>query len=291
MVTPDPGGKGRDPEAHRGVSEEARGQGDLGVCADTFDYYAEMAPKIMKTSHPSTGTAEFYARIESEPLGVIGCITPWNFPLMQAVLKVAPALAAGCSVVLKPSPLASLTCCALGELVAAAGAPPGALNVITGGPPEALEGGGSSGQYLIDHHMLDKVSFTGSGTAGQKMLEASASKLRPTCLELGGKSAFIIFDAQLSDISDGFSAHRPSKDGDGLHAMPLVHWTLFEPTIQNKQMHWESVDSGGSTIPAEDVADSLDSVVDWVRARLCCGLGQIEAANAARLSYQPRAGT
>ena len=83
----------------------------------------------------------------------------------------------------------------------------------------------------------------------------------------------LIFDAQLSDISDGFSAHRPSKDGDGLHAMPLVHWTLFEPTIQNKQMHWESVDSGGSTIPAEDVADSLDSVVDWVRARLCCGLG------------------
>ncbi|CAJ1339579.1 unnamed protein product, partial [Effrenium voratum] len=69
-----------------------------------------------------------------------------------------------------------------------------ALNVITGGPPEALEGGGSTGQYLIDHASLDKVSFTGSGMAGQKMLEASASKLRPTCLELGGKSAFVIFE-------------------------------------------------------------------------------------------------
>lgn len=204
-------------------------QGDLGVCADTFDYYAEMAPKIMKTSHPSTGTAEFYARIESEPLGVIGCITPWNFPLMQAVLKVAPALAAGCSVVLKPSPLASLTCCALGELVAAAGAPPGALNVITGGPPEALEGGGSSGQYLIDHHMLDKVSFTGSGTAGQKMLEASASKLRPTCLELGGKSAFIIFD---------------------------------------------------------DVADSLDSVVDWVMVGIFQCTGQVCSATSRVLVHE-----
>ncbi|CAK9096858.1 Betaine aldehyde dehydrogenase 1 (OsBADH1) [Durusdinium trenchii] len=162
-------------------------QGDLGVCADTFDYYAEVAPETMKTTYPSVGAGatHFYAR----------CITPWNFPLMQAVLKVAPALAAGCAVVLKPSPLASLTCCALGELVAAAGAPPGALNVITGGPPEVLEGGGSTGQYLIDHSMLDKVSFTGSGSAGQKMLEASASKLRPTCLELGGKSAFIVFEA------------------------------------------------------------------------------------------------
>ncbi|CAK9096591.1 unnamed protein product [Durusdinium trenchii] len=177
-------------------------QGDLGVCADTFDYYAEVAPETMKTTYPSVGAGatHFYARIAVEPLGVVGCITPWNFPLMQAVLKVAPALAAGCAVVLKPSPLASLTCCALGELVAAAGAPPGALNVITGGPPEVLEGGGSTGQYLIDHSMLDKVSFTGSGSAGQKMLEASASKLRPTCLELGGKSAFIVFEDAADDL-------------------------------------------------------------------------------------------
>eukprot|EP00913_Durusdinium_trenchii_P035777 g33478.t1 len=146
-------------------------QGDLGVCADTFDYYAEVAPETMKTTYPSVGAGatHFYARIAVEPLGVVGCITPWNFPLMQAVLKVAPALAAGCAVVLKPSPLASRWA-------------EGALNVITGGPPEVLEGGGSTGQYLIDHSMLDKVSFTGSGSAGQKMLEASASKLRPTCL-------------------------------------------------------------------------------------------------------------
>ncbi|CAJ1372425.1 unnamed protein product [Effrenium voratum] len=175
----------------------AESQGDMGVCADTFDYYAEVTPHEMKAKAIALrdgDAADFAARTEIEPLGVVGCITPWNFPLMQAVLKVAPALAAGCAVILKPSPLASLTCCALGELVAAAGAPPGALNVITGGPPEALEGGGSTGQYLIDHASLDKVSFTGSGMAGQKMLEASASKLRPTCLELGGKSAFVIFE-------------------------------------------------------------------------------------------------
>lgn len=167
------------------------------MCADTFDYYAQVTPKEMQPKSlalPEGDAADFVARTQPEPLGVVGCITPWNFPLMQAVLKVAPALAAGCTVVLKPSPLASLTCCALGELVAAAGAPAGALNVVTGGPPEVLPGQSSTGQSLIDHDMLDKVSFTGSGMAGQKMLEASAPRLRPTSLELGGKSAFVIFE-------------------------------------------------------------------------------------------------
>mmetsp|Transcript_105423 Transcript_105423/g.263885 ORF Transcript_105423/g.263885 Transcript_105423/m.263885 type:complete len:550 (-) Transcript_105423:184-1833(-) len=172
---------------------------DISFCADVFDYYAEIAPQHLVPSPLSLpegegGSNDFAARVEQEPLGAVGCVTPWNYPLMQAVMKVAPALAAGCTVVLKPSPLASLTCCAMGELVAAAGAPPGALNIITGGPPEILDCGSSTGQSLIDHALLDKVSFTGSGAAGQKMLEASASKLRPTSLELGGKSAFVVFE-------------------------------------------------------------------------------------------------
>lgn len=173
-------------------------QGDIGFCADAIDYYAEVAPSQLEARPlelpAALGGGDFSARVEQEPLGVVGCITPWNYPLQQAVLKVAPALAAGCTVVLKPSPLASLTCCAFGEIVAAAGAPPGALNVVTGGPPEALADGGSTGQTLIDHPKLDKVSFTGSCAAGRSMLESSARRLRPTALELGGKSAFIVFD-------------------------------------------------------------------------------------------------
>jgi len=177
----------------------AESKGDIEFCADVFDYYADIAPEHLRSQPigiPEGDGAgkDFSARIENEPLGVVGCITPWNYPLMQAVMKVAPALAAGCAVVLKPSPLASLTCLALGEIAAAAGAPSGALNVITGGPPEELPGGGSTGQTLIDHPDLDKVSFTGSVVAGRKMLQASVPKLRPTALELGGKSAFIIFE-------------------------------------------------------------------------------------------------
>lgn len=174
-------------------------KGDMEYCADVLDYFANLASEYLTTSPLQLpggegGSSDFAARSQREPLGVVGCITPWNYPLMQAMLKVAPALAAGCTVVLKPSPLASLTCCALGEIGAEAGLPPGALNVVTGGPPEELPGGSSTGQSLIDHPMLNKISFTGSGVAGRKMLEASAKHLRPTALELGGKSAFIIFE-------------------------------------------------------------------------------------------------
>jgi len=171
---------------------------DIGFCADMFDYYAETAAASLaptKLSIPGGADAadDFAAHVRHEALGVVGCITPWNFPLMQSVVKVAPALAAGCATVLKPSPLASLTSLALGEIVAQAGAPAGALNVVTGGPPELVAGGGSTGQSLIDHPLLDKISFTGSGTAGQLMLASSSPHLRPTSLELGGKSAVLVF--------------------------------------------------------------------------------------------------
>eukprot|EP00928_Gymnodinium_smaydae_P031458 TRINITY_DN23078_c0_g1_i1.p1 TRINITY_DN23078_c0_g1~~TRINITY_DN23078_c0_g1_i1.p1 ORF type:complete len:567 (+),score=103.27 TRINITY_DN23078_c0_g1_i1:51-1703(+) len=173
-------------------------KGDIEFCAEVFEYYADVAPerfaaRELELPEGEGGAQDFSARIQPEPLGVVGCVTPWNYPLMQAVMKVAPALAAGCSVVLKPSPIASLTCCALGEVVREAGLPAGALNVITGGPPEMMESS-STGQFLIDHEGLDKISFTGSGGAGRRMLEASAPRLRPTALELGGKSAFVIFD-------------------------------------------------------------------------------------------------
>jgi betaine-aldehyde dehydrogenase len=147
-------------------------EGDISACADYCDYYADVAPRLLATEPlPTVGTDEpFVAQLRKEAVGVVGCISPWNYPLMQAVLKVAPAIAAGCAVVLKPAPSASLTCLALGQLAAEAGAPPGVLNVLSGGPAEQLPasaGGSSTGQLIIDHAGLDKLSFTGSGAAGQ----------------------------------------------------------------------------------------------------------------------------
>ncbi|CAN0292788.1 unnamed protein product [Pylaiella littoralis] len=134
----------------------------------------------------------FATRVVREPLGVVAAITPWNFPLCTAVMKIAPALAAGCAVVLKPSEIAPSTCIRMAGLVEAAGFPPGALNVVTGE-------GFPTGDALSRHPGLDKVSFTGSVPTGQRVMEAAA-KAGPTDvhLELGGKSAMLVFD----DVED-----------------------------------------------------------------------------------------
>jgi len=121
----------------------------------------------------------------------VACVTPWNYPLMQAICKVAPALAAGCPVVLKPSPLASLTCLELGTMALEAGFPEGALSVLTGGPPAGVSDGASR---LMSHPQVDFLSFTGSTRGGREMLNASAPLTRRTGLELGGKGAMIVFE-------------------------------------------------------------------------------------------------
>jgi len=170
----------------------------MEMCASAFNYYAGIAPQKLAPMQLPKEEDGYDSKVVHDPIGVAGLVTPWNYPLMQAVLKVAPALAAGNTVVLKPSPWASLTCSMLGGIAKDAGLPAGALNVITGGPP-----GGDAGQYLIDHPELDVLSFTGSGPTGNKILRASAEKLRRSSLELGGKGALIVFeDAQLDVAVD-----------------------------------------------------------------------------------------
>lgn len=165
---------------------------DIQVCADMFMYYAELLEKGELDPIECVSPEGFTSRVVKEPVGVVGCITPWNYPLMQAVVKVAPAIASGSTVVLKPSPYASWTCMRLGAIIAEAGAPPGLLNVLTGNGAEL---GVASG--------MDKLSFTGSGATGAKLLHASADMLRPTSLELGGKGAMVIFeDVNLDSVVD-----------------------------------------------------------------------------------------
>jgi len=125
--------------------------------------------------------------VVKEPVGVIGCITPWNFPLHQVVAKVAPALAAGCTVVLKPSEVAPLTAFILTEIVDDAGLPAGVFNLVTGLGPVA-------GEALASHPDVDMISFTGSTRAGKRVSELAAQTVKRVALELGGKSANIILD-------------------------------------------------------------------------------------------------
>ena len=154
----------------------------------------------MASSKGVAGVAEYFAWTEEignslvvrEPIGVVGAITPWNYPLHQVVAKLAPALVAGCTVVLKPSEVAPLTAGALAEISAEAGLPAGVFNVVHGTGPEA-------GEALAAHPGVDMVSFTGSVAAGRRVQEVGAGTVKRVALELGGKSANIVLDdAELS---------------------------------------------------------------------------------------------
>lgn len=157
-----------------------------GSAAGTFRYYAECVDKVNGEIAPTPeGTLGL---VHKEAVGVVGAIVPWNFPLMIGAWKIAPALAAGNSVVLKPSEDASLSLLRLAQLCLDAGLPPGVLNVVTGL-------GAETGDALARHNDVDIITFTGSGPVGRMLLKASAeSNLKRVYLELGGKSPNIVFD-------------------------------------------------------------------------------------------------
>ncbi|MSP25954.1 MAG: aldehyde dehydrogenase family protein [Myxococcales bacterium] len=162
---------------------------DVPRSAETFEYFSGWATKIHGETIPVK--APFLNYTLREPLGVVGAIIPWNFPLLLAARKVAAALAAGNTVVLKPPEEASLSCLALGRILLEAGAPPGTLNVVTGVGEEA-------GAALVAHPGVNKISFTGGTETGKHILRAAAATLKKVTLELGGKSANIVFaDADL----------------------------------------------------------------------------------------------
>lgn len=156
-----------------------------GSAAGTFRYYAEAIDKVY--GEISNTSNDFVGLIQREPVGVVGAIVPWNFPLMIGAWKIAPALAMGNSVVIKPSEAASLSILRLGEICLEAGLPPGTLNIVTGN-------GRTTGQALARHMDVDVLTFTGSGNTGRQLLEYSAqSNMKRVYQELGGKSPNIIF--------------------------------------------------------------------------------------------------
>jgi aldehyde dehydrogenase (NAD+) len=156
---------------------------DLHLAIQCFRYYAGWADKIHGQTCPVDGN--FLSFTKHEPLGVIGQIIPWNFPLLMATWKLAPALATGCTVVLKPAEQTPLSALRLGELIVEAGFPPGVVNILPGFGPTA-------GGALAVHPEIDKVAFTGSTEVGKIVMETAAKSLKRVSLELGGKSPLII---------------------------------------------------------------------------------------------------
>ena len=166
---------------------QAFARATIGSAVNGLRYYAGMAGKIFGRTVQMGADLEFHAYSVCEPVGVVGIITPWNGPLATLCTKLAPALAAGCSVVVKPAELTSLTALRFGELVLEAGIPPGVVNIVTGL-------GHVAGQALVDNMDVDKISFTGSTAVGKRIVQASSGNLKRITLELGGKSPVFVFD-------------------------------------------------------------------------------------------------
>jgi acyl-CoA reductase-like NAD-dependent aldehyde dehydrogenase len=169
--------------------------GEMWAAGDVFRYYAGWPTKVFGETAPTDDNMFVYSL--REPIGVCGGIIPWNFPLIMATWKVAPALAFGNSIVLKPAEQTPLSAIRLGELCLEAGVPEGVVNVVTGFGTEA-------GQALAQHGDVDKVAFTGSTEVGRKVLHASEGNLKRVTLELGGKSPNIVFsDADMKRATKG----------------------------------------------------------------------------------------
>ena len=174
---------------------------DVPLAADNFRYYAGWATKIdgetIQPSVPYMPGAEFHAYTLREPVGVVGQIIPWNFPLLMAAWKLGPALACGCTVVLKPAEQTPLSALRLGELILEAGLPEGVVNIVTGY-------GETAGAALAATRDVDKVAFTGSTEVGKLIVQAAAGNLKKVTLELGGKSPNVVFaDADLETAIPG----------------------------------------------------------------------------------------
>lgn len=199
---------------------------DIVGTADILEYYAGLATKIFGQTMPLPGKT--LGMVLREPAGVVGQITPWNFPLLVGAWKFAPALCAGCSIVLKPSEMTSLTMLAAAQLALEAGVPAGVFNVVCGT-------GESAGAPLAAHSDVDVLAFTGGTTTGRKVLKARAELIRPAQLELGGKSPNIVFDdADISQAIAGGAFGIFYNQGENCNAGSrlLVHASIYDAYVE-----------------------------------------------------------
>ena len=205
-------------------------EGDVGGAARAFEYYAGAADKIEGETYPIGDAYLGYSRIE--PVGVTAHIIPWNFPLSTAARGIAPALAAGCTVVAKPAETTPLTMLMLAELLTRAGLPDGVLNVVTGT-------GAAAGAPLVAHPRVRHVTFTGSVPTGQGVMQAAARNVASVVLELGGKSPLVVLkDADLDDAADGVigaiyeNAGQVCSAGSRLIVERAVHGAVVERVVE-----------------------------------------------------------
>jgi acyl-CoA reductase-like NAD-dependent aldehyde dehydrogenase len=241
----------------------------------TFRYFAGWPTKFGGETLPVSprGGAQILNYTTREPVGVAGLIVPWNYPMSMAAWKVAPALAAGCAVVLKPAEQTPLTALRLGQLALEAGFPPGIFNVVTGF--------GDAGAALVEHPDVDKIAFTGSTPVGKAIVRAAAGNLKKVSLELGGKSPHIVFpdadlDAAAAAVASGifFNQGQTCTAGSRLYA----HVSCFDRVVGAITEAARKLKVGNGLLPDSDLGP-LVSQEQWDRVNSYVDIGRAEGAS------------
>jgi len=202
------------------------GEGDIDAVAEVFEYYGGLATKIPGMVNPVSANALSLSL--KEPIGVAGLIVPWNYPLLMAAWKLAPALAAGCTCVLKPAEQTPLTSMMLAQWFEEIGLPPGVVNIVNGF-------GESCGAPIVEHPLVDKIAFTGSTEVGKSIVKLAANTLKRVTLELGGKSPNIFFaDADWEASIDGalFGIFINQGEVCSAGSRILVEQKIYKPFVE-----------------------------------------------------------
>jgi phenylacetaldehyde dehydrogenase len=222
---------------------------DVPLAVDLFRYMAGWATKIegntIPLSVPYTPGAKYLAYTLREPVGVVGQVIPWNFPLLMAAWKLGPALATGCTVVLKPAEQTPLSALRLGELIAEAGFPEGVVNIVPGY-------GETAGAALATHNDVDKIAFTGSTEVGKLIVHAAAGNLKKVSLELGGKSPNVIYkDADLDTAIPGAASAIFFNHGQCCCAGSrlYVEKSIFDCVVEGVADHAKKIKVGSGLEP------------------------------------------
>jgi len=226
---------------------------ELNQGVENFRFYASAIASIAGRSNPIGGSLLFYSL--KEPVGVVGQIVPWNYPLMMTTWKLGPALAAGCAVVLKPDSATPLTALRLAELAAEVGFPAGAINVVPGP-------GTSTGAYLVRHPGVDKIAFTGSTETGAEIMRLASQPIKRITLELGGKSPNLVFaDANLDDAipSSVWSIYYSAGQSCEARSRVLVERSIYDDFVSQFAAKTEQLKLGDPLDPETQIGSLISA--------------------------------
>jgi betaine-aldehyde dehydrogenase len=246
---------------------------DIAGTADVFEYYAGMASKIVGQTLQMPGNQ--LGMLLRVPVGVVGVITPWNFPIFVASWKVAPALCAGNSVVIKPPQLSSLSCLALGQLALRAGIPAGVFNVVSGP-------GSSAGARLAGHPDVEVLAFTGGTDTGRIVMRARAEIVRPIQLELGGKSPNVVFadaDLDLAVAGAAFGIFYTQGENCNAGSRIIVEDSIYDEFLRRLKTKTESI----RVLPGMDEASQMGALISKEQLDRVTGYVDIGIAEGARV--------